>query len=1350
MAIEYNSVLEELKKILPTQVNLDADTVKDIEGSVRYEHLNAPEVPHMTEEGMTHGEHGGQFYADLYENLAAEAGFEQIYRTGKQGYYGRDLGGKQDEYGAIWQDKLMFEGLAAPTDAHSQEIYDMGVFARAFQNEVGGEEDSIWEEARQKQEAYNKATTLPYTKQFALNERQLQQYNDVYGSSYSPFYQHDVQYRHYDRDLENQANSNFATGWRVGWGSIKESAAQGLAVLGDIFNNESLYKYGTAKAEEIAYENSKLPEFANDIGEVEWSNNLNGFGDWVAGIAGVALPYMLGLIGTTLTGAVIAGTAPVWGPTGATIATLFGAATAWAPAVWVYSGEAYGNMTGEMDQKNAGMAFTAGFAMAWLDKLGLKGLVSASTALRNDGMKQVAKIYAKENDMSEEAALKYITDSAGNLAKDALVDVSTIAALQMSKAVLAKSVGKRFFVGAGIEGGTEFLQESAGYIAGHLGTEEDIRGTFDWDEYNRIAINATAGGVFLGGGIAGTTATYKNISGFTRLRREVSPVAEDKDYIGGTLEDNMDDVLKTWEDKFDEEKIADVDERAKENYEKGAKQDLAKNRGGEKTLWQNMKEFPKRFTQKVGSFWQERVMKTLNNKQSDRGKKAFAVLQTIAGMGKTAWMQGLDLINRKRLLQRGLVHELDTIQTKLHQLLGVGVGGLKARQANEIFLQYLQDKADGKPMDSQYAQFETQLEQLRIDIGGQLGKAKSQGVTDKLFNMVEGLLRNEGDTDIGWMERWFQDSARLKVSEVLKDKNGFIKILMEKDGWTKADAEEFYEFLESGPIGYDKSQLKELGFLNTPSRSLKQSAGVLNRVFGKDSKFLENDPFQRLRENIQEQINYAADRRYIGKNGEKLKKLLLILEEEMGDDWDPRMFTHYLDSVAASRGDYRRMNSKRAERMVGHITFFNTFAHLDLSALASLPEAAIVLLGATRDKRLMELFQTGVNDFARKYARESEDMWSYINPKAGVTREEYTRNLADFYRYGFGTSTHGAIGQIGIDESIYKASKIKEYTMKAFFTANLLKIYTDTTRVARLALANDAIFGDLEIIGMYPKGHANRNSGLFHDAFERMRELNIDPDLAAQQYHQIVDKAKAKLNAGHTSDDLYVALLEENPSFMETMDIARMTWVDNAIAHPDAMNRPIWYSNPYYRLFTQYNGFMSVFTAHLLPKIWKRVKGQDPTAKYAAVAIAATMIMLGFLSQAMKDEWRYGGRPGWITDRGYVQRGITSSGLVGTPEKILSAISPIYDVGKKPWESRVDNMLKRGSKALEDLAGPTYAHGEQILKMFYAHLDGDLNKRNMYLTREIPFFGKSQSFKDYNLGRGSVDLETAWKRATPF
>ena len=64
---------------------------------------------------------------------------------------------------------------------------------------------------------------------------------------------------------------------------------------------------------------------------------------------------------------------------------------AFAPAVWVYAGEAYGNMQGGMDQKNAGLALSAGVVMAALDMLGLKGIMGASTALRQDGIKIIAK-----------------------------------------------------------------------------------------------------------------------------------------------------------------------------------------------------------------------------------------------------------------------------------------------------------------------------------------------------------------------------------------------------------------------------------------------------------------------------------------------------------------------------------------------------------------------------------------------------------------------------------------------------------------------------------------------------------------------------------------------------------------------------------------------------------------------------------------------------------------------------------------------------------------------------------------------------------------------------------------------
>ena len=162
------------------------------------------------------------------------------------------------------------------------------------------------------------------------------------------------------------------------------------------------------------------------------------------------------------------------------------------------------------------------------------------------------------------------------------------------------------------------------------------------------------------------------------------------------------------------------------------------------------------------------------------------------------------------------------------------------------------------------------------------------------------MLGSEGNVDRKGF--YFQDSAKLKLTEVLKDKDGFVKKLVESK-WSQEEAEEFYEYLESGPMGYNKSNLRELGFINFPARSLKQSKDQLYKIFGDDSKFLETDPIQRIRENIQEQVNYAVDRRHLGLNGDKFKKLMLMFKDEMGDAYDDRMFTHFTDSVAASRGD---------------------------------------------------------------------------------------------------------------------------------------------------------------------------------------------------------------------------------------------------------------------------------------------------------------------------------------------------------------------------------------------------------------------------------------------------------------
>lgn len=1316
--------LEELSKKFRF---LDADTIRDEQGSVRFQNMWAPEVAHFTKEGLKPAEWGGEFYSELYENLAKETGFENVYRSGEQGKYGRDIGDLQDEEGSFWTKQLVYQGLQDPASQEQKELYDMGVFSRALNEATGETKDDAWESARQKKRKYEKDTTLGW-KTVADTEAEYKAGKDLFGASYNIYDDSTVRFRNYDRTMDNEARSNFSTGWESGWLSIGESLQEGISVLGDIIGSESLYHSGQAGADAIARQQGKLPEFANDIQDVD---SLAALGGYFTGMMGVALPYMLGIAGGTVVGAL---SAAVGAP--AALAATIGMA----PAIWTYAGETYGNMKGTMDQKNAGVAMAGGVAMATLDRLGLKGIIKPSTMLREDGFKQAAKAFAKENNVSEEVALKAVRDAAGKVTIEAMESIGAYAQMQVAKGLLAKQVGLKTIQGAGIESVTEGLQETIGYGFGALGSEAE----FDPEEYKHILTNALAGGAILGGPISGVSATTSELGGFKRLKRDLTEVNDNSDYEGDTAEDILEEI-----DAVPNSEAVTVDRgdgqtgtvqseinwvtRANKEREKGDALDTSKWRGGLKTLGTTLKEFPSRFVKRFGSLHQDDIIN--NTAQGSVGRRAFAYITSVAGHAKDSFTQGLTLSDRKRILTSSLFAELDFIKAELDGAMGVGATGRNTNDSTKLFVKYLKARAAGEDIPTELKGMEAELKTIREKIGGQ--HTNSNGLTDVLLKIVNNL--EEGTSEFKGTSTkkklgWFQESARLKVNEVAKDKNGFVKALVGK-GWTKSDAEAFWDVVVHGPTGYDPAKLKELGFKSFKSKSLQQNKDVLNSVFGEDSKFLERDPFERLKINMQEQVNYAVDKKYLGEKGEKISKALMLIKEEMGDAWDPRIATHFMDNIDASRGDYRRMENRALEKWIGHITWFNSFAHLSLSAIASLPEAAIVLLNAPKDQSIIESIGKGVKDLVHHYKIVSSSGMSYITSKSGVSRDEYLQNFVDFYRYGYGSGKHGAIGQTGIDDAVYKTSKFKEVLMKGFFLANGLKIYTDATRIARLAIANDAIFGDLEIIGSaldsdgnIDKGANIRKSGLFQDAFGRLRELNVDPDRAAKQYHDVVrnvgkGRTEKEIDA-LTPDEMYKMLIDADSKFLETMDIARVSWVDNAIAHPDAMNRPLWYSNPHYRLFTQYNGFMSVFTAHILPKVWKKVKGADPTAKYNAVAIAATMIALGFLSQMMKDELKYGGKPGWITDKGYLQRGVTSSGLLGTPERLLETVSPIYKSGYKgPIDHAID--------ATEGFLGPSWKHGQNLGKIFLNHLEGKDELRDKYLAKEVPLMGTTKVFKDW-------------------
>ena len=184
----------------------------------------------------------------------------------------------------------------------------------------------------------------------------------------------------------------------------------------------------------------------------------------------------------------------------------------------------------------------------------------------------------------------------------------------------------------------------------------------------------------------------------------------------------------------------------------------------------------------------------------------------------------------------------------------------------------------------------------------------------------------------------------------------------------------------------------------------------------------------------------------------------------------------------------------------------------------------------------------------------------------------------------------------------------------------------------------------------------------------------------------------------------------------QMMRNATFNFINDAVVLPQAALRPLFYQDPRLALFTQFHGFISTFQANHLPKLYRQAfKGQTPSLKYNAFAVIASMIMLGFLSQYLKDLLKYGEDARTSTIAGelstgqWFQRGINSSGLLGTGERAINLVHPIYEtrssgpadwlwntlVGESAGASKATTLLGGAANVLE---GDTVKGTEKLLK----------------------------------------------------
>ena len=1314
----------------------DGDTWIDKESGEVYrgKGFDTAEVMHSGKDGdaiKAPGTARGYQQTQIIADMMRDKGFDSQGTDG-EGYYGRTLGVPyNDETETSLARTLHSEGLVdlnSYTSKGDQEAY----WAGSHMREALGEGDGYYDSARAQLEAGTRATYDPTSegdyymaKQSALDESQVAR---------TPWLYNEVMYRLDDRKMNNEAKSAFSSAWESGWNNIYGSLNGAQAMLGDAINNEEMYENGLMGVEEYEFKNSQLPTYVNDVANI---TNIQDAGRYMSGMMGQALPYMLGIVGSAALGRI--------GGAG-----LLGTSLGAVPPAAVYAGEVYGSMEGGMDERNAAAALSAGIVMGILDRVGLQQMMKASSLLKTDGLQKIAIELQKKQGMSAAKATAMVKKASFDVHSEVQKHYGKVVQIELSKGVLSKEFGTSFLQGAVSEGITEGLQESTGYAASVAGSKKE------WvqEDYEKILINAVTGGALLGGTIGSTMTTAKGYGSFRQMQRDFSQSTDDvtKNFFGGgnnlerlsqlyskmgaDAKEFMGTDLKTEADINNALANASGEESTVKQSDNAVQAESAADRiEGDaantfkgKGLINTIKELPGRMVQKGGSRLLQKYIDS--DIVSDEAKMTLAVLMDTFAPSNKSHMPGMHLAKTKAVLMHTQLNAVEMARSEFIQVFNTKQGGSNYNAKVKDFEMWLRERDAGNVNGKMHTKYRHLNKEINI-LASRIDSA-----TNTLWNTHKGLVGDTRDPVKGY----FYKSAVLNPAEVRKNKDLFTQTLIE--GWrtpgvdgkpgvmhklTAEQAHQLWENVTEGPDGYSATDLEDSGFKNFKSNTLKGVKLNLKDSQVMRDKFLEKDHFEKLKSNIMSVVNHDMDVKTMGRGGVNLDRLLVQLKNQMGKNWDPRINSLIKDSIAAARGDYKPIKNKFLTKVQGHMTFIGTVTQLDTSMLASLPEAGLLLFRAPKGSNIVGLLKGAGSDLNRHFKRSIVDTAQHIKDGLGLDMDEYTQSQLDFYNFAYDSAKHGVMGHMDVGQEMDHMSKFKSSMLQAFFTLNLLKPYTDGTRVAKLSMAQDAIVEDLEIVYNHMEGGSNFAA----DAYERLRELNIDPVGLSKAYQLAATTIKNEANGDYSNNNVYEIIAKKAAEaapgskgnvmkyVMDSLQIARHSYVDNALANPTAVDRPLWYSNPHFRLMTQYKGFLSTFTSHILPRIWRAAKHGNPEAKYQAVAMAATMIMFGFLGQDLKDEWKYetGINP-WLDDAGRMQRGLSASGLLGTPGELVNIINPIYDFNR--------DTIDFASEFL----GPFTSTLTKGYKIADSIVQGDANRAAYYATSNVPIVGRNWRFNE--------------------
>jgi len=484
-------------------------------------------------------------------------------------------------------------------------------------------------------------------------------------------------------------------------------------------------------------------------------------------------------------------------------------------------------------------------------------------------------------------------------------------------------------------------------------------------------------------------------------------------------------------------------------------------------------------------------------------------------------------------------------------------------------------------------------------------------------------------------------------------------------------------------------------------------------------RFANNDIIQNTIRAVDQHAKYFAYTRYFGRGGQDLDYMFLRLEQEgeLSKEEMEEVAIYVKDIIDAGTGNFNPIKNKQLSYWQRKASFISAMIGLGLSMLASIPESVMLLYQGpngkvVRDgivKAIKEMIQIFKNVEAMEIDPALEDIPG--SPKDSKGQQRLTRG-------GLFDDDAVAATRLGMGET----DIAQAWWMKWFFKLTGIAPFTTVQRMFAASQVAGSVSSMLRILAAIPLDDVTGKPVPMNqrqmEVYNQLLDIGMDVDAMVELYRKYDGNQEMfDLLYDPTYENMSPAEIKEYASDMDfiqrQMSIATWYYTNARVQNPQAFNRPLLLQDPHYQLFFQFNGFISVFTATIIPRLWlEYIKNGSPRMKYNTFALIVLMMALAGVSQWLKDYIKFQGSSPYLNDFQLVQRAIMASGVLGSGERVLQAAYPLYKSRNENFTDRLFGETVGGAPVVRNIITAGRAIGNL--------LDGDTRRFTREVTKITP------------------------------